>query len=180
MAPGPAPSIGRLFAPDSVWNAPLPDDARLDPESAPLIAAFASEAEHEGASGVGPFVQTGSYTTPIYVVGPTQSTVRVQIDTDQNSQWVDSLQGASNAVPIPANAQPAPGTDSQITIFQPSTDRMWEYWDTRKLAAAGTPVGGARSPTSPRARATTRPAHGPEPCRCGAPAPRACRSWPAR
>ncbi len=40
----------------------------------------------------------------------------------------DSLQGASDQVPIPARAQPSAGTDSQITIYQPSTNRLWEYW----------------------------------------------------
>ena len=77
-------------------------------------------------------METYDYSTPIYVVGPFQRTVRVAIDTDQNSTWVNSLQGASDAVPIPANAQPATGTDSQITIYQPSTDRLWEYWHFRR------------------------------------------------
>ncbi len=66
------------------------------------------------------------------MVGSRQRTVRVAIDTDQNSLWVHSLQGASDAVPIPPRAQPAAGTDSQITIYQPSTNRLWEYWDLRR------------------------------------------------
>ena len=28
----------------------------------------------------------------------------------------------------PPNAQPSAGSDSQITIYQPSTNRLWEYW----------------------------------------------------
>lgn len=126
------PIVGRLFAPNSVWNEPLPADAPLDPASARLVAQFASEAEAEGRAGTGPFVQTYGYTTPIYVVGPDVRHVRVAIDTDQNSTWVSSLQGASNAVPIPPGAHPAAGTDSQITIYQPSTDRLWEYWHLRR------------------------------------------------
>ena len=126
------PIVGRLFAPTSVWNQPLPFNARLDPASARLVRQLAGEAEAEGAAGTGPFIETTSYSTPVYVVGPFQRTVRVAIDTDQNSLWVDSLQRASNAVPIPANARPAEGTDSQITIYQPSTDRLWEYWDMRR------------------------------------------------
>jgi hypothetical protein len=125
------PVAGRLFAANSVWNQPLAANAPLDPASARLAAHFASEAEEEGSAGTGPFVQTYSYTTPIYVVGPFQRTVRVAIDTDQNSTWVNSLQHASNAVPVPADARPAAGTDSQITIYQPSSNRLWEYWDIR-------------------------------------------------
>jgi hypothetical protein len=126
------PILGRLFARTSIWNQPVPSNARLDPASARLVKRFASDAEAEGAAGTGPFVQTTSYSTPVYVVGRFQRTVRVAIDTDQNSLWVHSLQGASNAVPIPASARPAAGTDSQITIYQPSTDRLWEYWGVRR------------------------------------------------
>jgi hypothetical protein len=126
------PIAGRLFAPNSVWNQPVPSDARLDPASARLVRQFAGEAGAEGSAGTGPFVETTSYSTPVYVVGRFQRTERIAIDTDQNSLWVDSLQGASDAVPIPANARPAAGTDSQITIYQPSTDRLWEYWDVRR------------------------------------------------
>lgn len=124
--------MGRLFAPSSVWNEPLAAKAPLDPASRRLVAQFASEAKAEGAAGTGPFVDTYGYTTPIYVVGPSQPNVRVAIDTDQNHIWVDSLQGASDQVPIPRRAQPAAGTDSQITIYQPSTNRLWEYWHFRR------------------------------------------------
>ena len=31
-------------------------------------------------------------------------------------------------MPIPGNARPSAGTDRQITIYQPSTDSLWEYW----------------------------------------------------
>jgi len=126
------PVVGRLFAADSVWNQPLASNVPLDPASGRLAAHFASEAEAELRAGTGPFVETYGYTTPIYVVGPFQRTVRVAIDTDQKTSWVSSLQGASNAVPIPANARPSAGTDSQITIYQPSTNRLWEYWHFRR------------------------------------------------
>jgi hypothetical protein len=126
------PVIGRLFAANSVWNQPLAANAPLAPASGRLAAHFASEAEAEIHVGTGPWVETYDYSTPIYVVGPFQPTVRVAIDTDQNGTWVNSLQGASDAVPIPPNAQPATGTDSQITIYQPSTDRLWEYWHFRR------------------------------------------------
>ena len=96
------------------------------------MAHVASEAESEERAGSGPFVQTYSYTTPIYVVGRHQRTVRVAIDTDQRHTWVTSLQAASTAVPIPPNARPSAGTDSQITVYQPSHNRLWEYWELRR------------------------------------------------
>jgi hypothetical protein len=130
------PVVGRLFAPNSVWNRQLPANAPLDPASRRLATHFAAEAETEGRAGTGPFVQTFSYTTPIYVVGRSQRPVRVAIDTDQTTSWVNSLQGASNQVPIPVRARPAAGNDSQITIYQPSTNRLWEYWDLRYVQGA--------------------------------------------
>ena len=96
------PIAGRLFAQNSVWNQPVPANAQLDPASRPLVAFFASQAEAEGHAGTGPFVMTYGYTTPIYVVGAHQRTVKVAIDTDQNTLWVHSLQGASDQVPVPA------------------------------------------------------------------------------
>lgn len=125
------PIAGRLFAADSPWNEPLPANAPIDRSSSRLVAHFDAEAEQEMGAGTGPFVQTYSYTTPVYVVGRDQRAVRVAIDTDQTSAWVNSLQGASNNVPVPPRAQASPGTDSQITIFQPSTNRLWEYWHFR-------------------------------------------------
>jgi hypothetical protein len=126
------PVVGRLFAANSVWNQPLAPNAPLDRASGRLVAHFAREAEAEGRAGTGPFVETYGYTTPIYVVGPFQRTVKVVIDTDQTTLWVTSLQGASNQVPVPAVARPSAGTDSQITIYQPSTNRLWEYWHFRR------------------------------------------------
>ena len=38
------------------------------------------------------------------------------------------LQSAWDAVPLPPNAQPAAGSDSQLVVWQPSTDRLWEFW----------------------------------------------------
>ena len=35
-------------------------------------------------------------------------------------------------MPIPPNARPSAGTDSQITVYQPSHNRLWEYWELRR------------------------------------------------
>ena len=57
----------------------------------------------------------------------------VQLD-NPTSSWRVALQAAFTAVPIPANAQPEPGLDSEMTIWQPSTDKLWEFFHMRKLA----------------------------------------------
>ena len=44
-------------------------------------------------------------------------------------------QAALSAVPIPADAQPAAGTDAEMTVYQPSSDTLWEMFDMRQALA---------------------------------------------
>ena len=129
---GPAASIAmpRLFSPGSVWNAPLSPSAPLDAASATMSAGLAAQAASEYNAGIGPWIETSDGSTPIYVVGPNQPTVTVQLD-DPTAWWRVSLQKAFDAVPIPANARPASGTDAQMTVWQPSTDKLWEFFHMR-------------------------------------------------
>jgi hypothetical protein len=130
-APVPAPPAQpRLFAPDSVWNAPLPANAPLDPANATLVNTLRKTVAQNMAAGWGPWIATGE-TTPLYVVPANQPTVRVTLDA---GAWNAALQRALSAVPIPANAQPASGPDAHMTIWQPSTDRLWEMWHARRAA----------------------------------------------
>jgi hypothetical protein len=125
--------VPRLFAPTSVWNRALASDAAIDPRSPQLVAALAAEAAREMRAGTGPWISTTSYSTPFYVVGPRQPTVRVALD-DPTAHWRVGLQAALHAVPIPPGARPARGTDAQLTVYQPSTDRLWEFWKLRREA----------------------------------------------
>ena len=124
--PRPRPIKPRFFSPTSFWNAPLPDDAAVDPASRPLVEAFAAEIERERREGIGPWIQTDEYTTPIWTAGKRQRKVRVKLDT---GPWGRTLQAVlDEGVPIPPRARPSPGTDGHMTIYQPSTDRLWEFW----------------------------------------------------
>jgi hypothetical protein len=119
-----------LFAPSSVWNAPLAASASLDPTSSRRMTAFRAEVSSEISLGIGPWIDETSYSTPVYTVGPRQPRVRVALDT---GSWGASLQTVLNrGVPIPANARPARGTDGHLTIWQPSTDTLWEFWKAVK------------------------------------------------
>lgn len=115
-----------LFAPDSVWNAPLSADAALDPASPRHVRALMREVEAERRARTGPWIQTTSYSTPIYRVGADQPTVNVTLE--NHEPWAETLQAALREVPIPGDARPAVGTDAHLTIWQPSSDRLWELW----------------------------------------------------
>jgi hypothetical protein len=116
----------RLFAPTSVWNMPLATDAPLDRSSSARMSAFDTLIAGEEKANTGPWIEETEYSTPLYVVGPEQPRVDVHLD---SGLWAASLQGAlSEGVPIPRDATPAAGTDGAMTIYQPSSDTLWEFW----------------------------------------------------
>jgi hypothetical protein len=63
-------------------------------------------------------------------------TVRVALK-DGQAGWRRRLQAAFEKVPIPPNAKPAAGSDGHMTIYQPSTDRLWEFWQARRDSKGG-------------------------------------------
>lgn len=131
--PTPAPAGPRLFAADSVWNAPLPEDAQPDPSSQALIQGFVAEIGREQEAGIGPWIQTDESSTPLYTVPSDQPTALVHLDDMPEPSYV-VLQGAFEEVPLPPDAQPAAGSDGHLTVYQPSTDSLWEFWQLHREA----------------------------------------------
>jgi len=121
----------RLFAADSVWNACFPADAPIDSGSGEMVEGLVNEVDRETSAGTGPYIQTDSYSTPLYVVRAKQPVVRVALD-DSHAPWRRGLQRAFRKVPIPNRARPAAGSDAHMTVWQPSRDRLWEFWQARK------------------------------------------------
>jgi hypothetical protein len=121
----PSPALAALpFSPTSFWNAPLAGAAPVAPDSATLVA----ELERQVASA-GAWINTYQYSTPVYTVPADQPTVRVQLD-----NGYPPLQADLESVPLPANASPAAGTDAHLTVYQPSTDTLWELWKAARQA----------------------------------------------
>jgi hypothetical protein len=90
----------------------------------------------EEQDSVGPYINTTSYSTPVYVVGPAQPKVDVQLTV---GTWGADLQNALNeGVPIPEDAEPAVGTDGTLTIYQPSSDSLWEFHRAVKIGSEWT------------------------------------------
>jgi hypothetical protein len=120
-----------VFAPGSFWYRPVPRDVALDPNSANYVSEFLRQL-HAYYGTVG--ISTTAYSSPVYAAGPDVPAQPVAqwdchksgyVDRDLTRQWA--------AVPIPSYAQPADGTDAEMTIYQPSTDRMWEFWRARRV-----------------------------------------------
>jgi len=140
-----APNAGaapfRFFSWESPWNRQAAPTAALDPGSAEAVGALYREVQRELAAAEGPGVAATYNSVPIYEVPATQPTVPVQL----LSRWhVPALESAWSAVPLPANAQPAPGNDRHLLLWQPSTDRLWEFWHlTKSLSGWQAEWGGA-------------------------------------
>ena len=136
--PGPTPTGGDpltpvtpiLFSPTSVWNEPLASDASIDPGSAAMVSGLEAEVTREQQAQIGPWINVGAKG---YVVGPNQPTVRVQLD-DSTGAVRSALQAAFASVPIPANAQPGSDSDAELTVWQPSSDKLWEFFQMQHLS----------------------------------------------
>lgn len=122
------PAPFRFFAPTSFWNTPVSANAPLDSNSASAVAALNTEELAELLAKRGPAIDTTSWSVPIYTVPANQPAVRVTL----LNHVVPNLQAAWSEVPLPANAHPAGGTDGHLVVWQPSTDRMWEFWRLEK------------------------------------------------
>lgn len=133
VAPAAHASSERLFGTKSFWNRRVPASASVDPSSGALVSALVAELQQERAAGIGPWIGTGSGSTPVYRVGRRQARVRVHVD-DRGVRGWKPLQRALSAVPIPSDAKPAPGSDRHMTILQASTDTLWELFGARRAA----------------------------------------------
>jgi outer membrane biosynthesis protein TonB len=118
----------RFFAPTSFWNEKVPADAPVDSHSAAIVSALSGLELSEQAEKRGPEINTTAWSVPIYSVPASEATVRVALV----NKVSPALQSAWNAVPLPSNAQPAAGTDEHLVVWQPSTNKMWEFWGLEK------------------------------------------------
>lgn len=123
-----APPGWRPFAPDSLWNLPLRDDAPLSPRSAAYTTWMASLVGVQGA-----WMNTTGCGMPQYWAAPGAPTVAVELD---HPSYMDPvLIRAWSAVPIPDEAVVANCSDRNFSVAQVQPDgsvRSWEFWSATK------------------------------------------------
>jgi hypothetical protein len=137
----------RFFAPTSFWNRTVPARGTLDRHSAALVGALGEEVERELGDESGPWINTSSYSVPVLRAPRGAPTVRVKL---ASPYAVPPLRRAFGAVPLPADARPAVGSDAHLVVWQPSSDRLWEFWRLRRgpggwKASWGGAIAGASS-----------------------------------
>lgn len=124
-----------LFAKTSFWYQEIPADAPVHPRSEAFKADFIRQ-KTQYYNNVN--VNYWNYSSPVFIVGPEVVPVKVNFWNCQNKTYVDkTFTDMMSAVPIPDKAIQASGTDAEMTIYQPSTDTIWEFWKTKKDEATG-------------------------------------------
>jgi len=98
-----------------------------------VVGAFAEQiaAAYEAKKGEA-FINTTSWSVPIYTVSDTQAKVKVTLE---DASKTPALQLAWDAVPLPPAAKPARGTDRHLVVWQPSADKLWEFWGLEKTGS---------------------------------------------
>ncbi len=116
------------FACSSVWNAPLAANAPLSPRSASYTSQLVAQMKEYGG-----WINSYSYSVPVYTVGQNQARVPVTLDTSGAGSADELAQAFKHGVPIPSGAKPAAGEDRHMVVWQPSTNTMWEFWHAQRL-----------------------------------------------
>ncbi len=127
--PASSPSYAlRLFSAQSFFNQPLPAAAPQASDSAQLVAAF----NHQVQTYYGHVViNTTEWSAPVYTVPANAPTTAVVPQNGTCPRGEDVFQPFAqdvSAVPIPAEAQAAKGTDEDMVVWQPSSGHEWELW----------------------------------------------------
>ena len=121
----------RIFSPTSFWYTPIPSVVPLHPNSAGFVSEIIRQKEkYYGTVTINDF----KYASPVYYVDKSLRKVKVtQWDCQKKGVLDTSLAEQFAEVPIPSYAKPADGTDAEMTIYQASTDTLWEFWKARQV-----------------------------------------------
>jgi hypothetical protein len=148
----------RIFKPSSFWYAQVPINVRLHPNSEAFVRDFMGQLKRFYGTVA---INTFSYSSPIYFVGNDAATMPVaEWDCQKKGFHDQQLAEQWHAVPIPPYAQPADGTDSEMTIYQPATDTMWEFWQARRVNGRWEACWGGRMPNVSKSDGIWPPGYG--------------------
>lgn len=118
-----------IFAPTSFWYQVIPANVVLHPNSANFTTEFQRQIKAYYGNVT---INTTSFASPVYTVAASTPTSAVKFWDCQGKRYTDpGLVQQWSAVPVPSYAQSASGTDAEMTIYQPSTDTIWEFWEFR-------------------------------------------------
>jgi hypothetical protein len=120
----------RVFSPDSFWYKPIPATAPAHSNSANYVKEFLRQKKtYYGTVNI----NTTSYTSPVYYASYSTPKTTVKEWDCQRKGFIDRILKESwTNVPVPTYAIPAKGSDAEMTVYDASTDTLWEFWRMRK------------------------------------------------
>lgn len=120
-----------IFAPGSFWYQQIPRNVTLHANSAGFVADFQRQVRTYYGNVA---INTTAYASPVFQPASGISNSKVTQWDCQHKGYLDSsLAQQWASVPIPSYATPSDGTDGEMTIYQPASNTLWEFWQTRKV-----------------------------------------------
>jgi hypothetical protein len=112
------------------WNTRLPRNVPLAANSQAIVDNITSDKENNYGSWA---VNTDEYSASIYHVGRHTPTQQWRFsDCLDLPHLAPVIADTLAAVPTPADMIVSRGTDSEVAIYQPSTDTYWDFWRAEK------------------------------------------------
>ena len=131
----PASTAGKVvtdsvFSSTSFWYTPIPRYVNLHANTEAMKQDFLRQRkQYYGTVNIA----TQEYSSPVFTVGKDVKPVKVSWNNCAKKSWIDpSWLEQMAAVPIPSYALQSKGSDGEMTIYQPSTDTIWELWKAGK------------------------------------------------
>ena len=134
------PFPDRVFASDSFWYRELPDATPTDPNSRAIVDYVVEQAEQAWGSPGKPNIamNTDFYTPPMYVAAPGDPVVTFRFHDCQGAGTDYGLvRDHLTNVRIPADAVAAEGSDGEMVVYDPATDRLTEVWQAKRTDDGG-------------------------------------------
>lgn len=147
-----------IFAPDSFWYKPIPADAPLHPNSDNFVQEFLRQKK---AYFGNVNINTTKFASPAYYA--TASTPKVKVtewDCQHKGKSDKGLAEQFEQVPIPPNARPADGTDNEMSVYDLTTDTLWEFWKLKKVDGNWQACWGGRIKNASRSDGTFKSYYG--------------------
>ncbi len=117
-----AAATPRPFAASKSFNRPIKANPRVDPHSAAMVARASRRGMLHG--------NLYQYAIPIYTA--TATTPRYHVVCDHEGAW-GRCPLSKTPMPIPRRAKPNLGEDGVLTVIDPTTNTVGEYWQAYKV-----------------------------------------------
>jgi hypothetical protein len=113
----------RLFRESSPFNEPISPESPLDDNSRLMVESLVRDAGERGA-----VIAWRAWSVPLYIAGPDTPRHSVQLE-----QYHINGYKFLDSVPIPIGAKQDAYEDGHLTIWDGSTDCLYDFWQMRTL-----------------------------------------------